>query len=189
MPLDSNNCEFSQKNYSRWKEHSTKCFSNYWFNILEKDSYYSVEHLEEQVMVLAVVEHCSILLIKAKRDLLGQSIWELPAGGINKGEKPSEAASRELFEETGISIENTERFIPQASFILASNRMPMFPYIFHLNLRASELKTGFTCEKEIESVDHFKFNVVKKMIAGGEIFTTLPIAVISRFLIKKSSLQ
>ena len=184
MTLDSNKCEFTQKNYSKWKEHSTKHFSNFWFDILERDSYYSLEHLEEQVMVLPVVDNCSIILIKAKRHLLGQSVWELPAGGINKAEKPSEAASRELFEETGIKIENTERFIPQASFILSSNRMPMFPYIFHLNLSASEVKKGFTCDKEIESVDHFNFLKIREMIADGDLFTTLPIAVISRFLIK-----
>lgn len=184
MSFNSNKCEFSKKNYARWKENSKIPFSNPWFKVLEKDSYFSVEHLEEQVMILAVVDESSVLLVKAKRQLLGQSVWELPAGGVNKGEKPSEAASRELFEETGIKVENTERFIPQASFILASNRMPMFPYIFHLNLSASEVKKGFTCDKEIESVDHFKFHVIKEMIAEGDLFTTLPIAVISRFLIK-----
>ena len=184
MSLDSKNCEFIQKNTLDGKNILPKHFTNSWFNILEKDSYYSVEHLEEQVMVLPVVDNCSFILIKAKRHLLGQSVWELPAGGITKGEKPSEAASRELFEETGIRIEDNKRFIPQASFIVSSNRMPMFPYIFHLNLSASEVKKGFTCDKEIESVDHFKFHEVKEMIAEGDLLTTLPIAVISRFLIK-----
>ena len=81
MTFNSNKCEFSKKNYTRWKENSKTPFSNPWFNVLEKDSYFSVEHLEDQVMILAVDES-SVLLVKAKRQLLGQSVWE----SYNKGE-------------------------------------------------------------------------------------------------------
>ena len=48
-------------------------------------------------MVLAVVEDCSILLIKAKRHLLGKSyLGTYQLEELNKGEKPSDAASREM---------------------------------------------------------------------------------------------
>ncbi len=32
--------------------------------------------------------------------------WQMPQGGIDKGEEPEEAALRELFEETGIALEH-----------------------------------------------------------------------------------
>ena len=153
MTFNSNKCELSKKNYTRWKENSKTPFSNPWFNVLEKDSYFSVEHLEDQVMILAVVDECSVLLVKAKRQLLGHSLWELPAGGVNKDETPLEAASRELSEETGIKITDPKRFVNHPSFVLASNRMPMFPHIFHLNLSKEEIGDQFSSDEEIERVD------------------------------------
>jgi len=38
----------------------------------------------------------------------GPYIWQCPQGGIDKGEKPKAAAQRELFEETGLRVENME---------------------------------------------------------------------------------
>ena len=64
--------------------------------------------------------------------------------------------------------------------------MPMFPYSFPLKLACirSKMKRFDDVIKKVESVDHFKFHLVEEMIADGEsLFTTLPVAVISRFLI------
>lgn len=38
----------------------------------------------------------------------GDFIWQMPQGGIDKGENPLEAAKRELYEETGIKQEAIE---------------------------------------------------------------------------------
>jgi ADP-ribose pyrophosphatase len=42
-----------------------------------------------------------ILLVRQFRLPAGKYMWELPAGKVDKGEKPLQAARRELVEETG----------------------------------------------------------------------------------------
>lgn len=42
------------------------------------------------------------------KDIIGNGQWNIPGGGITKGELPSEAALRELYEETGVKLEPHE---------------------------------------------------------------------------------
>lgn len=53
------------------------------------------------VVLIPRGEDGSILLVRQYRYAAGQSLWELPAGALEKGEKPLVAAQRELREETG----------------------------------------------------------------------------------------
>jgi 8-oxo-dGTP pyrophosphatase MutT (NUDIX family) len=51
--------------------------------------------------VLPVDEKGRILLVRQYRHAVLDSLWELPAGRIDKGEKPLQTAKREFAEETG----------------------------------------------------------------------------------------
>jgi ADP-ribose diphosphatase len=58
------------------------------------------------VVILALDERKaepSVLLIRQYRYAAASELWELPAGRIDEGEGPLEAAQRELLEETGYS--------------------------------------------------------------------------------------
>lgn len=57
-----------------------------------------VEHAEA-VAILALLEG-KILGVRQYRPAIGQTSWEVPAGLIDNGETPEEAAKRELAEET-----------------------------------------------------------------------------------------
>lgn len=46
-----------------------------------------------------------LVLIKQYRYPIGERVYEFPAGLVEEGENPREAAVRELFEETGLSLE------------------------------------------------------------------------------------
>ncbi len=60
-----------------------------------------------------IVEHCGgacvlyveedkVLLVRQYRYAYGESLYEIPAGKLNMGEDPMQAAKRELQEETGV---------------------------------------------------------------------------------------
>jgi len=46
-----------------------------------------------------------VLLVRQPRTAIGRELWEIPAGKLEPGEPPEEAARRELREETGLSAE------------------------------------------------------------------------------------
>ena len=53
------------------------------------------------VVVLPILDDQTILLIRNRRYATGQTLLELPAGTLEKGEDPMNCAGRELQEETG----------------------------------------------------------------------------------------
>ena len=59
-----------------------------------------VRHAGSAVM-MAMDEKKRILLVRQYRLPAGRYLWELPAGKLDPGEKPLQAAKRELAEETG----------------------------------------------------------------------------------------
>jgi ADP-ribose pyrophosphatase len=66
------------------------------------------------VVILAVDERDSqpyVLLERQYRHAAQDYLWELPAGRIDKGEKPLAAAKRELLEETGYTAARWKRIL------------------------------------------------------------------------------
>ena len=59
-----------------------------------------VQH-QPSVGVVPVVDQKSVLLVTQYRRAAGKTLLEIPAGKIEKGETPKQAAARELAEETG----------------------------------------------------------------------------------------
>ena len=64
---------------------------------------------QDAVGVIAVVEKDNVLLVKQYRPAVGQITLEIPAGLLEKNEVPSEAANRELEEETGYRATKLEK--------------------------------------------------------------------------------
>ncbi len=62
-----------------------------------------VEHVGG-VVVIARPTPREIVLVKQHRHAVGDDIWEVPAGMIERGEPPLETAKRELIEETGYRV-------------------------------------------------------------------------------------
>ena len=79
------------------------------------------------VVVLPVLPDGRILMIRQYRHAARQYLWELVAGRIDAGEKPKQAAARELIEETGyrarkfrifLDVFPTPGFLEERMFIL-----------------------------------------------------------------------
>jgi 8-oxo-dGTP pyrophosphatase MutT (NUDIX family) len=116
---------------------------------------------------------------------LGESLWELPAGGALPNESSQEAALRELREETGIDIRETNRLKTEHSLVVSPNRLPMFPHIFSVQITAQEYEERIPHDDEVESLGRFSANELKTMIINGEIITSITISILSRFLLSQ----
>jgi ADP-ribose pyrophosphatase len=57
------------------------------------------------VVILPVLDADHVVLLRNHRWVVGETLWELPAGTLEPGEDLLEAAKRELLEETGYSAE------------------------------------------------------------------------------------
>lgn len=69
------------------------------------DSYHRLHFPHESVCVVICNDKDEILMIQSKRYITGRLEWEIPAGSIEDGESPEEAARRECMEETGCELE------------------------------------------------------------------------------------
>ncbi|MFQ6019178.1 MAG: NUDIX hydrolase [Dehalococcoidia bacterium] len=69
-----------------------------------------VEH-GEVVAIVPIEGDGRVLLVRQHRTPVGQVTLEIPAGGVDSGESPAEAAQRELREETGRSAGRLERLL------------------------------------------------------------------------------
>ena len=141
-----------------------------------------VEYQSSQVIVLPIIEQEYVVMAKVRRQILGGSVWELPAGGVLENEGPEEAALRELGEETGISISNPSRLLPLHTLVVSPNRLPMFPSIYQVDLSHQEFETRSAHDNEVESVGCFSLDKVQEMILSGEIITSITLAILGRFL-------
>ena len=132
-----------------------------------------------------MIEYHSIIMPKVKRHILGGATWELPAGGIRDGESEEEGALRELREETGISISDITRLKEETTLIVSQNRLPMFPSIFSIEVDVDEFKQRNQHDDEVESVRYFFLEEIKEMITTGQIFTSITISILARFLLSR----
>ena len=75
-------------------------------NIIEE--YHILDYPSESVVVLLQNGDGELCFIKALRYTTQQVEWEIPAGGIDKGESILQAATREVKEETGLSTQHLQ---------------------------------------------------------------------------------
>lgn len=122
-----------------------------------------VRHPGSAVM-MAVDDHDRVLLVRQFRLPAEAELWELPAGRLDPGESPLEAAKRELREETGYTAKNwSELAAFWASPGYVQEKMTVF--------LAQELTEGKqeTMEDERIEIRWFDKDDVRQMIRAGEI--------------------
>jgi 8-oxo-dGTP pyrophosphatase MutT (NUDIX family) len=116
--------------------HNHIVFETEWFNIeqlhqnqpesIQGKPYYRM-NAPDGVLVLALTEDNQVIVIEQFRPAINQHTLEIPAGSIDPGETPEEAAKRELLEETGYACDT---LIPLGVGRLMASRLNSQQYCF-----------------------------------------------------------
>ncbi len=61
------------------------------------------------VVLIPMQEDGQVILIRQYRASIDREIWEIPAGSVDEGESPEQAAARECEEEIGLVPDRVER--------------------------------------------------------------------------------
>ena len=116
------------------------------------------------VAVVAVNENDELLLIKQFRYPVGEVIWEIPAGKLEKGESPIICAKRELAEETGHGAEQWKHL---STFFTTPGFSDEIMYIYLASDLITDKKTAD--DDEFIELHYVPFAEALRMIANGEI--------------------
>ena len=122
-----------------------------------------VRHMGSAVM-MAVDERRRVLLVRQYRLPADGYLWELPAGRLDPGEKPLQAAKRELAEETGYRARTWKKLISfYASPGYVQERMTIFV--------ATDLTEGQATPMEDERIETrwFSPREIIEMIRTGKL--------------------
>ncbi|HEV8308430.1 MAG TPA: NUDIX hydrolase [Methylomirabilota bacterium] len=93
-----------------WQARATRLvYQNQWIRVEEdqvalpdgRTTIYGVVHCGECVGVLPFLDPETVVLIRQYRYVARGVFWEMPTGGVHRGESLEAAAQRELAEETG----------------------------------------------------------------------------------------
>jgi len=122
-----------------------------------------VRHAGSAVM-MAVDHRKRILLVRQYRLPAGMKMWELPAGRLDPGENPLQAAKRELVEETGCRARKWRKLVTfYASPGYVSEKMTIF--------LATDLTEGEAQPMEDERIEPrwFSWAEIERMLRSGKI--------------------
>ncbi len=148
---------------SKWKVLSSEIIEkNKWLTVRKDccetpsgqkvEDYYVVE-IPDVCCTVALTKEKNILFVKEYKHGVQQEILQLPCGYIDKGEKPLEAAQRELLEETGYA---TAQWTSLGRFAGSPGKLNHY---YHFFLAENVEKVQEPQMDLIESVQVFIYNL------------------------------
>jgi ADP-ribose pyrophosphatase len=135
-----------------------------------------VEHAE-CIAVVAVDEKDNVLLVRQYRTPIEKELLEIPAGGIDTGEKPEEAVRREMQEETGFL---PRKLVRLGGFYSAPGFCTEYLHLYlATNFVSSRL---FAEDTESISLVHVPVKEIPALLTSGKIEDAKSIAGLYAFL-------
>ena len=157
-----------------------------WVTVLEKevcfdernpvDVYHSVAQAS-YVAVFAMTPDGAIPIVRQYRPAVEDYTWEFPAGTIDAGETPEQAVSRELFEETGLRVEELLRI---GSYHPDTGRLSVSSYGFFA--RCDSGARAVSPEAGI-AVRYVRLDELTAMVRSGEFNHQLHVALLASALV------
>ena len=153
----------------RWKLVSSETVIHDQWMTIERNAYLSPGGpidpyyvIRRRPFVIVVAENTAgVVLIRQYRPATGHSYWSLPAGYIDTGEAKTDAALRELREETGL-LGTRPRIVARVDPL--PGYVDSRGHVVHCRLSARDAGVR---DGEVERVLVTPWNVVRKMIAHG----------------------
>lgn len=130
---------------------------------------------------ILLIKNNAVLLVKQFRYAYGKTIYEIPAGKLEKGEEPKNTAMRELEEETGFIANQIE---PLATIYPTPGYTNEIIHIFYAPsyvVKEQKLDTD-----EFLNVEFIDINEVLHMIENGEICDSKTIVAVYKYLLMKN---
>ena len=142
-----------------------------------------VEH-GDCVAIIALDPDGDVVLVKQFRQAAGKALLEIPAGNVDRGESPEQAAIRELGEETSLEAGKLKRLL---GFYTSPGYSSEY---LHLCL-ATDLKHGTLSPMEDESIEVVRVPLsdIPRLIASGEICDGKSIAGLLAFITLREDLR
>lgn len=164
-----------------------KIHENPWFALMKRGGYYTVEYHNPLVVVLPVVKGRGVVMLVARRPVIGGRALELPGGAADPGESPRRAAMRELAEESGIHITEASRFTRRPPVFWSSTRSPAPVLVYEVAVKPREYAGRGPHDDEVESVRLVPEREIKSMAASGKIKVGVTLAVLFGYFCRKKS--
>ncbi len=157
-----------------WKTLSSRLvYQNPWIRVREdtaelpnqKTTLYGVVETGNAVGVLPFIDDSHVVMVRQYRYVFGEDQrWEIPTGAANPGEAFTEAARRELREETGFDAHLLQ---PVSTFYTSKS---VVYEIAHLFIGQDLVKmTAPPDETEFLEIEVFPFDDIFEMVIQGEI--------------------
>lgn len=110
------------------------------------------------------VEDGKALFVRQYRYAYGESIYEIPAGKLEKGEDPAKAAARELEEEAGVKADELKLL-----FVMYPTPGYTNEKIYIYQALGGKKTAARLDEGEFLDVEYIPLEKVKEMLTNGEI--------------------
>lgn len=132
---------------------------------------YSVVDCGQCVGVLPFVTPDRVLMVRQYRYVIDRPTWEMPTGGVHRGESPVEAAQRELAEEAHV---HAAELIPICSYHTSKSVMDETAHLFVA--RGVYSATASSRDStELIRIEEMPFSRVLEMVSSGEITDSMTI--------------
>lgn len=171
-----------------WRTLSSKVLhSTPWLKLVEdrvvthvnKELTYTYLKLENpSVFIVAINEAGEILLQQNYRYTIRKTMWEIPAGHVDSGEKPFDAAKRELLEESGLASDGWEEL---GEMYTAVGVADIHQFIY-LARNVQKTDAALDIDEPITNQQFMQPTEVRRMLAQHEIVNPSDALALYRYL-------